>query len=123
MGQTEGRQILASNLARLRSPAAVQAALDELTKLGRTAFLERYGFGKSRDYLVRNPHAGEQTDLELHGSGQAHAAGIACFDVVCVLVCPISFVGDVLHSQTKCRVVPINRGVIAGADIENGIST
>lgn len=53
---------MASDLARLRSPAAVQRALDEYGKLGRSAFLERYGFGKSRDYLVRNPHTGELAD-------------------------------------------------------------
>jgi len=53
---------LAAELSRLRSPSAVQKALDEFTKLGRTAFLERYGFGKSRDYLVRNPRSGELCD-------------------------------------------------------------
>jgi hypothetical protein len=53
---------LASDLSRLRSPAAVQAALDEYGKLGRAAFLKRYGFGKSRDYLLRNPHTGELAD-------------------------------------------------------------
>jgi len=53
---------LASELSRLRSPAAVQAALDEFARLGRTAFLERYGFGKSRDYVVRNPVTGELCD-------------------------------------------------------------
>lgn len=53
---------MASDLSRLRSPAAVQAALDEFTRLGRTAFLQRYGFGKSRDFLVRNPATGELCD-------------------------------------------------------------
>ena len=53
---------MAAELSRLRSPSAVQAALDEFTKLGRTAFLERYGFGKSRDYLVRNPRTGDLCD-------------------------------------------------------------
>ncbi|WP_431482301.1 DUF3883 domain-containing protein [Pseudomonas solani] len=46
----------------LKSPAAVQAALDEFSQLGRTAFLQRYGYGKSRDYLVRNPRSGEHCD-------------------------------------------------------------
>jgi hypothetical protein len=36
--------------------------LDEFAQLGRTAFLERYGFGKSRDYLVRNPRNGALCD-------------------------------------------------------------
>lgn len=53
---------MAGELSRLRSPNAIQAALDEFTKLGRTAFLKRYGFGKSRDYLVRNPRSGELCD-------------------------------------------------------------
>ncbi len=53
---------MASELARLRSPSGIQQALDEFAKLGRTAFLERYGFGKSRDYLVRNPRTGELCD-------------------------------------------------------------
>lgn len=49
-------------LSLLRSPAAVQAAMDEFSQLGRVAFLKRYGFGKSRDYLVRNPRTGEFCD-------------------------------------------------------------
>jgi hypothetical protein len=53
---------LAAELSRLRSPAAVQAALDEFSRVGRAAFLERYGFGRSRDYLVRNPRTGELCD-------------------------------------------------------------
>ncbi len=53
---------MASNLSRLQSPAAVQFALDEFSTLGRTAFLARYGFGKSRDFLVRNPSNGELCD-------------------------------------------------------------
>lgn len=53
---------MAAELSRLRSPVAVQAALDEFARLGRSAFLERYGFGKSRDYLVRNPRSGELCD-------------------------------------------------------------
>lgn len=51
-----------SNLSSLRSPAAVQAALDEFVRLGRTAFLARYGFGKSRDFLVRDPRTNTLCD-------------------------------------------------------------
>lgn len=40
----------------------MQKALDEFSALGRTAFLARYGFGKSRDFLVRNPSNGELCD-------------------------------------------------------------
>ncbi len=53
---------MSANLSRLQSPLAVQSALDEFSKIGRTAFLSRYGFGKSRDFLVRNPANGELCD-------------------------------------------------------------
>lgn len=53
---------MAVELSRLQSPAAVQAALDEFSRLGRTAFLKRYGFGKSRDFLVRNARTGQLCD-------------------------------------------------------------
>ncbi|KQW36576.1 DUF3883 domain-containing protein [Rhizobacter sp. Root404] len=53
---------MSKSLSQLRSPASVQAALDEFVKLGRSAFLERYQFGKSRDYLVRDPRSGELCD-------------------------------------------------------------
>lgn len=36
--------------------------MDEFVRLGRSAFLQRYGFGKSRDFLVRDPHTGELCD-------------------------------------------------------------
>lgn len=49
-------------VSRLQSPAAVQSALDEFRELGRTAFLQRYGFSKSRDFLVRDPRTGELCD-------------------------------------------------------------
>jgi len=49
-------------LSLLKSPAAIQAAMDEFSHLGRLAFLKRYGFGKSRDYMVRNPRTGELCD-------------------------------------------------------------
>ena len=51
-----------SQLSKIRSPAAVQAAIDEFVHLGRTKFLERYGFGKSRDFLVRDPKTGTDCD-------------------------------------------------------------
>lgn len=47
-----------ASLSHLQSRAAVQAALDEFVRLGRTAFLARYGFGKSRDFMVRDPRTG-----------------------------------------------------------------
>jgi hypothetical protein len=54
--------VVSSNLSRLQSPSAVQSALAEFSALGRTAFLARYGYGKSRDFLVRNPTNGELCD-------------------------------------------------------------
>jgi hypothetical protein len=55
------------------SPAAVQAALDEFVRLGRTAFLQRYGFGKSRDFLVRDPLSGELCDSKaIVGAAYGH---------------------------------------------------
>ncbi len=51
-----------TQLSLLKSPAAVQAAMDEFSHLGRAAFLKRYGFGKSRDYMARNPRTGEPCD-------------------------------------------------------------
>ncbi len=54
--------VMSATLSRLHSPLAVQAALDEFASLGRTAFLERYSFGKSRDFLIRNPLTGELCD-------------------------------------------------------------
>lgn len=36
--------------------------MDEFSRLGRTAFLKRYGFGKSRDFLVRNARTGQLCD-------------------------------------------------------------
>jgi hypothetical protein len=53
---------VASSLSRLQSPSAVQSALTEFSTLGRTAFLARYGFGRSKDFLVRNPANGELCD-------------------------------------------------------------
>jgi len=40
------------SISRLDSAAAVEAALDEFDELGRDAFLDSYGFDRSRDYFV-----------------------------------------------------------------------
>jgi hypothetical protein len=58
----EPRRTMTAELSRLRSPIAVQAALDEFIHLGRSAFLARYGYGKSRDFLVRDPKSGNLCD-------------------------------------------------------------
>ena len=60
-------------LSRLQSPASVQAALNEFASLGREAFLERYGYGKSRDFLVRDPATGEMCDSKaIVGAAYGH---------------------------------------------------
>jgi hypothetical protein len=53
---------MAAELTRLQSPAAVQAAMDEFVRIGRTAFLARYGYGKSRDFMVRDAQTGQLCD-------------------------------------------------------------
>jgi len=53
---------MVADLARLQSPAAVQTALDEFVRIGRTAFLARYGYGKSRDFVIRDSHSGQLCD-------------------------------------------------------------
>lgn len=64
---------MGTDLSRLQSPSAVQAALDECVRLGRKAFLERYGFGKARDYLVRDPRSGELCDSKaIVGAAYGH---------------------------------------------------
>ena len=47
-----------SQLSQLRSPAAVQAAIDEFIATGRTKFLARHGYGKVPRilvYVIRRP--------------------------------------------------------------------
>ncbi len=39
-------------LAELTDPTAVSRAMDEFDRLGRDAFLRKYGFGRSRNYFV-----------------------------------------------------------------------
>lgn len=41
-------------LSELTDPDAVRQAMAEFDRRGRTAFLHRYGFGKSREYLLRD---------------------------------------------------------------------
>lgn len=46
---------LPMSLAELTEPSAVELAMREYETLGRTAFLARYGFGRSREYMLRSP--------------------------------------------------------------------
>lgn len=49
-------------LSDLTSAAAVQAALDEFFLMGRDRFLARYGYGRSRHYVVLDPRTGLEAD-------------------------------------------------------------
>ncbi|WP_413458484.1 DUF3883 domain-containing protein [Herbaspirillum huttiense] len=49
-------------LKNLNSPEAIRAAMSEYDRLGRTYFLEKYGYGKSRDYMLRDRHSGKLYD-------------------------------------------------------------
>lgn len=46
----------------IRDPAAIRAAMAEYDRIGRTDFLEKYGFGKAREYMLRNPENGRLYD-------------------------------------------------------------
>lgn len=50
------------NFKKLQAPTAVEAAIQEFDSVGRTAFLEKYGFGKSREYMLRDPETGKLYD-------------------------------------------------------------
>lgn len=50
------------SISKLKSAAAVHAALKEFDEVGRTYFLEKYGFGKSREYMLRAPSTGKLYD-------------------------------------------------------------
>jgi hypothetical protein len=50
------------NIQEIRDPAAIRAAMNEYDRAGRTYFLEKYGFGKARDYMLRDPVTGRLYD-------------------------------------------------------------
>lgn len=50
------------SISKLKSPAPVLAAMKEFDTVGRTYFLEKYGFGKSREYMLRDPATGKLYD-------------------------------------------------------------
>jgi hypothetical protein len=49
-------------ISKFDSPDAVVAVMKEFDLLGRTYFLEKYGFGKSREYMLRDPKTGKLYD-------------------------------------------------------------
>lgn len=53
---------MVAKLSRLQSAVAVQAAMNEFVSLGREKFLQKYGFKKSTDYLVKDPVSGAWCD-------------------------------------------------------------
>lgn len=46
----------------IQDPAAVRAAMAEYDRLGRSYFLEKYGFAKAREYMLRDPSSGRLYD-------------------------------------------------------------
>ncbi len=50
------------SIRKLKSPSAVVAAMKEFDAVGRTYFLEKYGFGKSREYMLRDQATGKLYD-------------------------------------------------------------
>jgi hypothetical protein len=50
------------SIGKLKSPEAIRAAMQEFDTVGRTYFLEKYGFGKSREYMLRDPDTGNLYD-------------------------------------------------------------
>ena len=62
------------SISKLKSPAAVVAAMKEFDTVGRTYFLEKYGFGKSREYMLRDPATGKLYDSKaLVGAAYGYA--------------------------------------------------
>lgn len=50
------------SIQNIRDPAAIHAAMAEYDRVGRTYFLEKYGFGKAREYMLRDPANGRLYD-------------------------------------------------------------
>jgi hypothetical protein len=50
------------SIQRLKDPEAINSAIREFDRLGRTAFLKKYGFGKAREYMLRNSVNGSLYD-------------------------------------------------------------
>lgn len=52
------------SIQNIRDPAAIHAAMAEYDRVGRTYFLEKYGFGKAREYMLRDPATGRLYDSQ-----------------------------------------------------------
>lgn len=58
----------------IQDAAAIRAAMDEYDRVGRTYFLEKYGFGKAREYMLRDPATGRLYDSKaIVGAAYAYA--------------------------------------------------
>lgn len=51
-----------ASISSLTDRRAVERAIAEFKALGRTAFLQKHGFGKSREYMIRDPESGDLFD-------------------------------------------------------------
>ena len=60
------------SLAKLTDPRAVEAAIAEFNQLGRTAFLEKYGFGRAREYMVRDQAGNLYDSKAIVGAAYGH---------------------------------------------------
>jgi hypothetical protein len=62
------------SISKLKSPDAVLSAMKEFDAVGRTYFLEKYGFGKSREYMLRDPATGKLYDSKaIFGAAYGYA--------------------------------------------------
>lgn len=62
------------SIQHLTSPLPIHAALAEFDRIGRTYFLEKYGFGKAREYMLRDPVTGRLYDSKaIVGAAYGHA--------------------------------------------------
>jgi len=50
------------SIQNIRDPAAISAAMAEYDRVGRTYFLEKYGFAKAREFMLRDPVTGRLYD-------------------------------------------------------------
>ncbi|MCA8086319.1 DUF3883 domain-containing protein [Burkholderia cenocepacia] len=51
------------SIQEIKDPTSIQAAMSEYDRVGRTDFLDKYGFTKSRNYMLRDSVTGRLYDL------------------------------------------------------------
>lgn len=58
----------------INDPAAIRKVMEEYDQVGRTYFLEKYGFGKAREYMLRDSASGRLYDSKaIVGAAYRHA--------------------------------------------------